>query len=195
MSVLGGVLFVGNATTLPGTFLTAVGVSFLLPPPARGWLRRRTSLVVILPALLLFSLMLFAAAIGFAESFEQVTSALGWIGSSSFLLFSTVMVSALFREVVLRIDVFIARTRHDRSSRWRFTPRWKDDLLCASPDGQLVLGMAMEHVLFPPEEVWARQVPDWAKDRRTEILSALEEWCAAYGFLLTVDARASVGSA
>lgn len=150
--------------------------------------------MVIIPALLLFSLMLLAAVLVFAERFEQMTSALGWIGSTLFLLFSTVMVSALFREVVLRFDMFIAQRKLDRYSRWRFTARWKDDLLCASPDGQLVLGMATMHVHFPPEEAWARQVPEWARNRRTEILSALEEWCAAYGVLLTVDERAFVGS-
>ena len=193
--LLGGVRFLGSATTTSaGTFLAAVGVSFLLPPPARGWLRRRTSLVVIVPALLLFSLVLLAAAVVFAESFEPATSASRWIGSTLFLLFSSVMVSVLYREVVLRFDVLIAQRRHDLPSRWRFTPRWKDDLLCASPDGQLVLVMAMRHVHFPPEEAWARQVPEWAKDRRTEILSALEEWCVAYGVLLTVDERAFVGS-
>ncbi len=194
--LLGGVLFVGNPTTTSaGTFLAAVGVSFVLPPPARGWLRRRTSMAAIIPALFLFCLVTLGAAVVFTERFEQATNALGWIGSTLFLLSSTTMVSALFREVVLRFERFIAQRGHDPSSRWRFTPRWRDDLVCASPEGQLVLGMAGEHVHFPAEEAWARQVPEWAKDHRSEILSALERWCAAYGFLLTVDERAFVGSA
>ena len=195
MWFLGGFLFVGNAMTkLAATFLVAVGVSFLLPPPARGWLRRRTSLMVTIPALFLFCLVLLAASVVFAENFVRVTSPSRWIGSAVFLLLSTMMVSVLLREVVLRFEVFIAQHGHERPSRWRFTPRWKDDLVCASPDGQLILGMAMEQVYFPPEETWARQAPEWAKDRRTEVFSALEKWCTAYGVLLTVDERALVDS-
>lgn len=66
--------------------------------------RHTTNLVVVVPALFLFSLMLLSAAFVFGESLKHGASAGRWIGSTSFLLFSIVMVAALIREVALRFD-------------------------------------------------------------------------------------------
>jgi hypothetical protein len=158
-------------------------------------LQRRTSPGVLVLALLLFSLILVAATLSFAGSLERPTTAGRWIGSAVFLLFSTVTVLALLREVVLRLRHTVPRWE---GHRWQFSPRWKDELACTSLDGELFLGMATSasepHVYFPTDEVWARQAPIWANDRRAELLAELEQWCTAYGISLTVDERASVDS-
>jgi hypothetical protein len=116
--LVGGALFLGNVTglraTIPyagfatmslGALLEAVGVSFVRGLPPLGQLeKRRTSLVIVLPALLLFSVMLLGAALSFSGNFEGPTTAGRWIGSTVFLLCSIAVVSALFRDVVLRFD-------------------------------------------------------------------------------------------
>jgi hypothetical protein len=190
---LGGFHVLGLATATPaGAFMAAVGASFLWPPPARGWLRRRTSLVVIVPALLLFGIVLLGAAVAFADRFDRATNALTWIGSALILLLAAAMVSGLFREVVLRAEVRRAGRGEDRPSAWHFTPRWRDDLVCSSQEGRVVLGMAADEVHVPTEEAWARRAPAWATGRRSELLTALEAWSVAYGVRLTVSERAVV---
>lgn len=64
--------------------------------------RRPTSLLVVVPALLLFSLALLGAALLFRESVRDGASAGRWIGSTSFLLFSIALVTALMRSIALR---------------------------------------------------------------------------------------------
>lgn len=223
--LVGGALFLGNVTgllaTIPyagfvttsvGAILEAVGVSFLRGSPVLGQLeKRRTSLVVVIPALLLFTLMLLGAALWFGENLEQPTTAGRWIGSTALLLFSTLIVSALFRDVVLRFDERGTRGGHQEphkatsgrprerdhvASSWRFTPRWKEELVCASPDGELLLEMMTHepHVYFPTDEAWDRQAPPWVKNRRAELLAELEQWCVAEGIPLTVDEKAWVAA-
>lgn len=201
---VGGALLSGNGTwppaTLPlavfatafgGAFLAAAGVSFMRAP--RPSLKRRTNLAVVALALVLFSLMLLGATLSLGENLEHPTTAGRWMGPTFLLLFSTVAVFALLRDVVLRFRDTVPRWE---GHRWRFTPRWKDELACTSPEGELFLGMATSasepRVHFPTDEVWARQAPAWAKDRRAELLAELEQWCMAYGIALTVDGRASV---
>lgn len=203
---VGGVLFLGNltgllatipyagfVTTLVGAFFQAVGVSFMCRP-RHSALKRRTSLLAVVPALLLFILMLLGSTLWFGGNLEHPTTAGRWIASTVTLLLSTAIVFALFRDVLLRFHDAVPRWRYNRRyHRWHFSPRWKDELACASPDGQLVLGMSFEpHVYFPTNDVWARHAPSWAKDRRPELLVELEQWCMAYGIPLTVDERASV---
>lgn len=178
--------------------------------PRRPKARRKpaTPLAVTLPSLLLFGLVLLGVAGAFAGSFAPPARAGRWIGTSVALLLSTAVVLVLLREVVRRLDELAAQGRRSATARdattkdattrpWRFTPRWKEELLCTSPDGQLVLEMMIiePHVYFPTEEAWARRAPEWAKDRRAELLLALERWCEEDGVSLTVDDKAWVAAA
>ena len=61
-------------------------------------------MIVAIPALLLFGLILLGAALFLAQNFEQPTSTGRWIGSTVVLLLSILIVSALFRDVVLWLD-------------------------------------------------------------------------------------------
>jgi len=161
-------------------------------------------------ALLLFGVLLLCATLLFRQDFEQAASAGRWLASTAFLLASAAIVAAMLR-AVLRRERSASRRDHlgtlgavsgrstapdHAASAWRFTPRWKEELACASPGGEVVLEMMMDerHVYFPTEEAWARQAPGWAKDRRAELLAELEQWCLAQGIPLTVDEKAWVAS-
>jgi hypothetical protein len=183
---------------------TGVGVS----PSTRGQAERSTpSLAVVVPALLLFGLMLLGAALLFRQNFEQATSAARWVGSTAFLLFSVAIVWAVLRSLFFgsrkvpqrESGFFDAMTGPEwRGSdvivSWRFTPRWKEILACASAEGEVVLEMMFikPHVYFPTDDTWARQAPSWAKNRRAELLGELQQWCAAREVPLTVDDKAWV---
>lgn len=159
---------------------------------ARG--RRGPSLVVVVPALLLFGSMLVGAALVVRGNFEQGATAGRWVGSVVFLLASVVIVAALLREAIVRARRAASRRAARGAPTWRFTPRWKEELVCLSGDGMLVLEMMMlePHVYFPTEDGWRRHAPDWATARRAELLVELERWCTAEGVALTVDERAWV---
>jgi hypothetical protein len=97
--------FVGSVTSCVGACLAAIGGSYVRGTQVPGQLeKRRTSLVIVIPALLLFGLVLLGAALFFAQNFEQPTSIGRWFGSTAVLLLSILIVSALFRDVVLRFD-------------------------------------------------------------------------------------------
>lgn len=173
---------------------------------ARGQLERSSPrLVVIVPALLLLGLVLLGAALLFAENFDQPTSTGRWIGTTAFALVSAVILGALLRAAFYgsrtvpqrRIHPLAAvNGRHDVIGSWRFTPRWKEELACASAEGEVVLEMMViePHVYFPTEDAWARQAPSWARNRRPELLAELEQWCGAQGIPLTVDEQAWLAS-
>jgi hypothetical protein len=179
-------------------------------PSGRGQVETsRPSLAVLVPALLLFGLMLLVAGLLFRQNFEQATSPGRWVGSTAFLLFSVAIVGALLRSYFLGSrnvpqrgysGAFVAMTGPEwRGSdvivSWRFTPRWKETLACASAEGEVVLEMMFiePQVYFPTDDTWARHAPSWARNRRAELLGELEQWCAARRVPLTVDDKAWVG--
>jgi hypothetical protein len=174
-------------------------------PSARGHVERKgPSLAIVVPALPLFGLMLLGAVLLFRQNFEQATSAGRWVGSAAFLLFSVGVNWALLRSLVLGSRKvpsvsFDAMTGPEwRGSdvivSWRFTPRWRETLACASAEGEVVVEMMFiePHVYFPTDDTWARAAPRWAKNRRAELLGELKQWCAARGVPLTVDDEAWV---
>ena len=71
--------------------------------------QRRTSLVIVIPALLLFGLMLLGAAMAFASS--------PGVGSALFLAVSMVIVSVLVREVMFRFSKPATPAAHPREAR------------------------------------------------------------------------------
>ena len=123
--LVGSVLYLGNrtgllptipyagfATTALGSLLEAAGVSLVRGTPVLGQLEdRRTSLVIVLPALVLFTLVLLGASLIFGENFERPASAGRWVGSAAFLAISTVIVSLLLRDLLLRFDRHVSRSR------------------------------------------------------------------------------------
>lgn len=127
--LVGGALFTGNVTgllpTIPyagsvttavGAILEAVGVSLARGTPVLGPIeKRKTSLVIVIPALILFTLMLLGAALVVGENFERPTSTARWIGSAASLLVATAIVSALIRDLVLRFDGAPARSTRSLS--------------------------------------------------------------------------------
>lgn len=172
-------------------------------PSARGHFERsRPSLAVVVPALLVFGLMLLGAVLLFRQNFEQATSVGRWVGSAA-VLYSVAIVWALLRSLL--VGSRTVPPRDDAMSgpewrgsdvivSWRFAPRWKETLACASAEGEVVLEMMFiePHVYFPTDDTWARQAPSWAKTRRAELLGELEQWCAARRVPLTVDDKAWV---
>ncbi len=113
--LVGAVLYTGNVTgllpTIPyagfvttavGGFMVSIGLSLVRGQPVGKAEARRTSLVIVVPALLLFCLVLLGAALVFGGNFDQPTSLGKWVGSALFLLASMAIVSALFRDVYLR---------------------------------------------------------------------------------------------
>mgnify|MGYP000172405969 CR=1 FL=1 len=71
-----------------------------------------------------------------------------------------------------------------------FMPKWKEELVCSCDSGQLVFEMPMGRVtvLFPTEDRWNEIIvpPHWARTRRGEILTELEDWCRNEGIPLVV---------
>lgn len=75
-----------------------------------------------------------------------------------------------------------------------FSPRWKEELVCTSPEGRRLVfehPMGVPSVYFPTEASWAREAPEWAKDKRGEILEALRAWCGS-SVALYIDETAGV---
>jgi hypothetical protein len=100
--LLPAIPYVGSVAAGLGGSLLAVGTAYVRGAPVGHLERRRTSLVIVIPALVLFGLILLCAALVFGENFEGQTSASGWIASGLFLLVSAAIVSALVRDLVLR---------------------------------------------------------------------------------------------
>jgi hypothetical protein len=95
--------YAGFVTTSVGAFAEAIGLSLFRGKPVVEIEKRRTSLVIVLPALLLFAIMLAGAALFFGQNFQQETSGGRWIGSGIFLLISLLLFSALVRDVLSRL--------------------------------------------------------------------------------------------
>jgi hypothetical protein len=89
--------------------------------------------------------------------------------------------------------VYTLKTVPDASA-YKFTPRWKEELVCESASGQLVLEMIISKptVYFPTDSRWNELAPDWAKERRSEILQALQQWSTSQDIQIVVDDKAWV---
>jgi hypothetical protein len=78
--------------------------------------------------------------------------------------------------------------------RFRFTPRWKEELVCSSVLGNLVLDMPMgvTSVYVPTEASWARKAPEWARAMWPDFHAQLAQWCARERVPLYVEDSADV---
>jgi hypothetical protein len=78
--------------------------------------------------------------------------------------------------------------------RFRFSYRWKEELVCSSALGEFTLEMPMgiPSVYFPTGAVWAMKAPAWAKPHWEAIRSQLEAWCKEQRVPLYVDDTARI---
>ena len=70
-----------------------------------------------------------------------------------------------------------------------FAPRWREELVCTCPLGELVLEMPMGvlSVYLPTEEVWSRKAPAWAGPHWAAMHAQLTAWCRANRLPLYLD--------
>jgi len=63
-------------------------------------------------------------------------------------------------------------------SEYRFTIRWKEELVIEGGEQSLVVEMTMGRacVYFPTEEMWREKAPTWAHGEHAEILRQLQAW-------------------
>ncbi|CAG9237494.1 hypothetical protein BCAR13_810002 [Paraburkholderia caribensis] len=79
---------------------------------------------------------------------------------------------------------------------WTFRTRWKEELVCSSSIGGLILEMPMgvPSIYLPTEAAWQASAPEWARPYWDSIHTQLKSWCALHSFPLVVDGTASVSS-
>jgi hypothetical protein len=77
---------------------------------------------------------------------------------------------------------------------WTFSPRWKEELVCSSAKGTLVLEMPMgvPTVYLPTADVWEVVAPGWARESYEELALELRLWCSRVGIPLVVHFSAAV---
>ncbi len=101
--LFGTVPFAGFVTTTVGAFAEAIGLSLYRGEPVLGGLEKRpTSLVIVIPAMVLFGGLLVGAAALFSANFEQPTSTERWVLSTVGLGVALFIFSALVRDVLQR---------------------------------------------------------------------------------------------
>lgn len=101
--LFGTIPYAGFVTTGVGAFSEAIGISLYRGEPVLGTIeKRRTSLIIVIPAMLLFGGMLAGAVALFSANFEQTTTGERWVFSTVFLGVSLFIFSALLRDVLLR---------------------------------------------------------------------------------------------
>lgn len=120
-----------------------------------------------------------------------------YILASVFAIASTVLYLAAFARITRRIDALTAEPQPEEPMskiRFEFRPRWKEELVCSSVLGNLVLDMPMgvTSVYLPTEGSWARQAPQWARAMWPEFHAQLVQWCASERVPLYVEDSASV---
>lgn len=85
------------------------------------------------------------------------------------------------------------KARNDEPT-FRFTPRWKEELIVTGPGGAFILELPMGVLTacLPTEEAWPRKAPTWAHDLWPTLKVELEAWCAANRAALEISPTANV---
>jgi hypothetical protein len=75
-----------------------------------------------------------------------------------------------------------------------FRTRWKEELICSNPLGDLILEMPMgiPAIYLPTKAAWQASAPEWARPYWDSLHTQLKSWCALHDFPLVVDSTASV---
>jgi hypothetical protein len=82
------------------------------------------------------------------------------------------------------------------SHTFRFTARWKEELVVVGPGGSFILELPMGDLTarLPTHEVWRTNAPRWAVDVWSVLRTELDQWCAANGADLEIDPSATVSA-
>jgi hypothetical protein len=80
------------------------------------------------------------------------------------------------------------------SYTFRFTARWKEELVVIGPGGSFILELPMGVLTayLPTEQAWPMVAPDWALHLWPLLKAELEQWCIANGAELQIDPGATV---
>jgi hypothetical protein len=79
-------------------------------------------------------------------------------------------------------------------SNFRFQPRWKEELVCTSPGGTIVLELPMGvlSAYLPTEAAWKHTAPAWSRDLWPVLRSEIEARCKANKTKFIIDETADV---
>lgn len=80
------------------------------------------------------------------------------------------------------------------SRTFRFTARWKEELVVVGPGGSFILELPMGVLTarLPTNDVWHTVAPGWAVDLWAVLRTELVQWCAANGAGLEIAPSATV---
>jgi len=78
--------------------------------------------------------------------------------------------------------------------QFRFSPRWKEELVVSAAEGSLVLPfwMGRPTVELPSKAVWPDRAPGWVKAHWDSLHLALELWCRGNGATLEISDSATL---
>jgi hypothetical protein len=81
---------------------------------------------------------------------------------------------------------------HDR--KFKFQPRWKEELVVVGNGGSFVLELPMGILTayLPTEEVWQESAPIWARALWPDLRAELEDWCKKNDAGFEIDRTATV---
>lgn len=76
----------------------------------------------------------------------------------------------------------------------RFSPEWKERMICTCSLGGFVLDfpMGVPTACFPSRRIWERDAPEWAKPHYDDTLAQLRSWRESQRVPLEVGGPAGV---
>jgi hypothetical protein len=78
--------------------------------------------------------------------------------------------------------------------RFRFQPRWKEELVVSAAEGSFTLALAMgiPTAYLPASADWSREAPEWARSLWPILRDELEDWCRNNGTQLIIGEPAGL---
>ncbi|WP_295890665.1 hypothetical protein [uncultured Vibrio sp.] len=79
-------------------------------------------------------------------------------------------------------------------NKFKFQPRWKEELVVTGDEGQFVLELPMGvlSVYLPTESAWESKSSEWARNQYGELKQELEYWCKENKVTFYIDETADV---
>ena len=79
--------------------------------------------------------------------------------------------------------------------KFKFQPRWKEELVVTGDGGQFILELPMGvlSAYLPTESAWKSKSPEWAQNQYAELKQELEKWCKENKAKFYIDETAGVG--
>ena len=80
-------------------------------------------------------------------------------------------------------------------SKFKFQPRWKEELVVTGDGGQFILELPMGilSAYLPTAEAWNAKSPEWARSQYFDLKQELEEWCRENNAEFYIVETAGVG--